>query len=56
MNVLAWLAIAIPVIALLAWISWSLTRQSENQLSSLRQEVQTSLATQNQAITSPSIT
>jgi len=45
-----WVLIALLVIAALGWISWSLSRQSETQLSSLRQEVQNALGAQNQAI------
>jgi DNA recombination protein RmuC len=52
MNIVAWLAFAILALVVIGWIAWSGSRQSESQLSSLRQEVQTSLATQNQAITS----
>lgn len=52
MNLVAWLAFAILALVVIGWIAWSGSRQSESQLSSLRQEVQTSLATQNQAMTS----
>lgn len=52
MNLVAWLAFAILALVVIGWIAWSGSRRSESQLSSLRQEVQTSLATQNQAMTS----
>ncbi len=52
MNLVAWLAVGILMVAVVGWIAWSAGRQSESQLSSLRQEVQASLAAQNQAITS----
>src|SRR5215831_9479735 len=50
MMLVTWVLIALLVIAALGWISWSLSRQSETQLSSLRQEVQNALGAQNQAI------
>ena len=52
MNPVVWIAVAILAVAVVGWIAWSATRQSEGQLSSLRQEMQNSLAAQNQAITS----
>lgn len=52
MSPVAWLAIALLVVFLVAWIAWSAGRRSETQLSSVRQELQSSLAAQNQAITS----
>lgn len=50
MMVVTWVVVALAAIAALGWMSWSLGRQSEKQMSSLRQEVQSSLAAQNQAI------
>ena len=40
------------MVAVVGWIAWSAGRHSESQLSSVRQELQSSLAAQNQAITS----
>jgi DNA recombination protein RmuC len=51
MNPVVWLAIGVLTIALIGWITWSAGRRSEIQLSSVRQEMQTSLVAQNQAIT-----
>ena len=39
------------MVAVVGWMAWSAGRQSESQLSSLRQEVQASLAAQNQGLT-----
>jgi len=52
MNPVVWIAVVILAVAVVGWIVWSVGKQSEGQLSSLRQEMQNSLAAQNQAITS----
>jgi DNA recombination protein RmuC len=52
MNPMVWLTVGILVVAAVAWVSWSATRKQDTQLASLRQEVQASLATQNQGIAS----
>ena len=52
MNPVVWIAVVILAVAVVGWIAWSASRQSEGQLTSLRQEMQNSLAAQNQAITS----
>ena len=52
MNPVVWIAVVILAVAVVGWIAWSASRQSEGQLTSLRQEMQSSLAAQNQAITS----
>jgi DNA recombination protein RmuC len=52
MNPVVWVAVALLVVAVAGWIAWSASRQSDGQMSALRQEMQNSMAAQNQAITS----
>jgi DNA recombination protein RmuC len=51
MTPLAWLAIGAIVVFIAAAIAWSAGRRSDSQLSSLRQEMQTTIAGQSQAVT-----
>lgn len=46
-----WLAVGVIAIGIVAAIVWSAARRSDAQLSSVRQEMQNSLATQSQAVT-----
>ena len=50
MSPFVWLAIGVVAIALLGAIVWSAGRRSEAQLAAVRQEMQTSLASQGQAV------
>lgn len=52
MSPIVWVTVGILVVAAVAWVSWSATRKQDVQLASLRQEVQTTLTTQNQGIAS----
>ena len=52
MNSVAWLAVGVVAVLVVGWLAWFAGRRSESQLSSVRQEVQTVLAAQNQAIAS----
>jgi len=51
MNPVAWLAIGLVAAGVVGAIAWSASRRSEAQLSAVRQEVQSSLAAQGQAVT-----
>jgi DNA recombination protein RmuC len=46
-----WLAVGVVAIGAAAWIVWSAGRRAEAQISAARQEMQNSLATQNQNVT-----
>ena len=50
MSPFVWLAIGVVAIALLGAIVWSAGRRSEAQLAAVRQEMQTSLSSQGQAV------
>jgi DNA recombination protein RmuC len=52
MNSVAWLAAGFLAVLIVGWSVWSASRRSEMQLSAVRQEMQASLAAQNQAIAS----
>jgi DNA recombination protein RmuC len=52
MNPLVWLVAGVLAALIFGWVCWSAGRRSETQLSTVRQEVQISLAAQNQAIAS----
>ncbi len=52
MTAVAWVVLGVLVAAAAAWVAWSAGKRGEDQLSSVRQELQNSLATQNQAIAS----
>jgi DNA recombination protein RmuC len=51
MSSVVWLAAGVIAIAIVAAIVWSAARRSDAQLSSVRQEMQNSLATQGQSVT-----
>jgi len=51
MSSVVWLAVGAVAIAIVAAIVWSAARRSDAQLSNVRQEMQNSLATQGQAVT-----
>jgi DNA recombination protein RmuC len=51
MSPVVWLAVGVIAIGIVAAIVWSAARRSDAQLSSVRQEMQNSLATQSQAVT-----
>jgi DNA recombination protein RmuC len=51
MSSVVWLAAGVVAIGIVAVIAWSAARRSDAQLSSVRQEMQNSLATQGQAVT-----
>jgi DNA recombination protein RmuC len=51
MSPVVWLAAGVVTIVIVAAIVWSAARRSDAQLSSVRQEMQSSLATQGQAVT-----
>jgi DNA recombination protein RmuC len=51
MSPVVWLAAGVVAIVIVAAIVWSAARRSDAQLSSVRQEMQSSLATQGQAVT-----
>jgi DNA recombination protein RmuC len=51
MSSVVWLAAGVVAIGIVAAIVWSAARRSDAQLSSVRQEMQNSLATQGQAVT-----
>ncbi len=46
-----WLVIGILAVGVATWIMWSAGRRAEAQISATRQEMQASLATQNQSVT-----
>ena len=50
MSPIGWLIFCVIAIALIAAIVWSSTRRADSQLSDIRQEMQTLLATQSQAV------
>lgn len=52
MSPIIWLAAAVAAMIVVGWLVWSAGRRSEAQLSAVRQEMQTSLAAQGQAVTS----
>jgi DNA recombination protein RmuC len=52
MNPVLWLAIGIVAILVIAAISWSSSRQMDDRLSSMRQEMQNSITAQGQSVTS----
>jgi DNA recombination protein RmuC len=51
MSPVVWLAVGVVAIVIVTAIVWSAARRSDAQLSSVRQEMQSSLATQGQAVT-----
>ena len=51
-NPIVWIVVAIVAVVVIAAINWSSARRAESHLSAVRQEMQGSLAAQNQLVTS----
>jgi ribosomal protein S3AE len=51
MNPVVWLVVGLLAAGIVGAIAWSASRRSEAQLSAVRQEMQSSLASQGQSVT-----